>query len=352
MEFYTFIYLLLFLGSLRNSKKIGTLASITLILIIGLRYDVGVDYLSYFSWYENEILGDFTLSYIEPGFTVLANLLRYFGFGPQSLFFASAVITIYFIQKSSNALSLNLSKTIFLFYIANGYFFSVNGVRQAIAAAVILWFLSQYTKSKPSIKILQILFASVFHYSALIFLLFILVDLRIKVSGFVILAISICFMLVATQLNILELILNNLSEYLPSKYIVLGEHALNYTKGNGSGLGLLLLISTYIFLLVAGYRYYDYRDESFRVMFNVTFIALMLSVLQYQNPLFERLSIYFKWGFFIYVPFLINKIKYEYGLYNSVYIYVALTTATSLMFFYVIYNELYRLSPYQSVIKF
>lgn len=146
-------------------------------LIAGFRFGIGTDYFSYESIYTRlttSYLNLFELiSYTryEPGWIAL-NLFTDFVFGePKFLFVLSATLTwvIFFkaIYNQKNYVSISLA---ILILLCTMYNISFNLVRQTLAMAFLLLSISPLLEKKFWRYIITVLMASMFHFTALIFL--------------------------------------------------------------------------------------------------------------------------------------------------------------------------------------
>lgn len=186
MLIYYFIYgifiLIGFLSLKQKNKKILYIYTIILILLFALRSErMGIDlhynlkygylgsfdYLSKLSW--KEILTNSYLNY-EIGYRILNRLIGVFTHNRQVLLFICALISIfpigYVITKESKMPMLS-----FIIYMGLPSFVLLfSGLRQGIALGLV--FLSiNYIKQKKLIKfLLLVLIASLFHKSALVFI--------------------------------------------------------------------------------------------------------------------------------------------------------------------------------------
>ncbi|WP_430974584.1 EpsG family protein [Sunxiuqinia rutila] len=141
--------------------------------IMGQRYDVGIDYLSYLEYYQN-ISKDYLYvrEDMERGFRFIAKTMSEFGFHFFFFFFLCSFIQIFFIYLTIvKTKQLEVLPYIALTLIGSMEFLSwTNGIRQAIAACIIV-FSTYYIHEKKLIKFtICVLCASLFHQSAIIFI--------------------------------------------------------------------------------------------------------------------------------------------------------------------------------------
>lgn len=144
----------------------GTLLS--LVLISGLRANIGDTYF-YIHTYE---INDFTWDYIttqkDIGFGILQMILQKYSNDAQILIFTTALITnvliVLVLYKYSRMFELSM-----YVYITGGLFLvSMNGIRQVLAAAIVFAGTKYLIEGSWKQYMLVVLFASLFHQSALI----------------------------------------------------------------------------------------------------------------------------------------------------------------------------------------
>ncbi|MBR4224537.1 MAG: EpsG family protein [Oscillospiraceae bacterium] len=183
---------MMLLGVISCNKKTGkigravycVLFTALITFIQAIRYDVGTDYKSYkriFTQLIGQELGEFGKSRLEKGYTVMLNIFAndvgdfrvYFAL--SALLFAGA--TGYWIYKYSSMPVV--SCTAFVMY--GMFFYSMNFLRQYTAAVVVLYSY-EYIKKHDFLRFAaMVLFASCFHWSALIMLpMYFILQIRIQ----------------------------------------------------------------------------------------------------------------------------------------------------------------------------
>lgn len=170
MVIYITIYFILLIGSFTGLKpKTLGLYLFFLIVLLGLRSsEIGADTARYIEYYGYV---DKSTGHMEEGWNLLSRLCKYFGLSAYmfNLIIASLTLSIigYVIRQQEQKTIIGLS--MFLLYSLGFYFLMFNGMRQLFAGAIV--FLAFYLLEKKKnwkIILLVILFASIFHTSALI----------------------------------------------------------------------------------------------------------------------------------------------------------------------------------------
>lgn len=180
---------------------------IAMALFSGLRYEVGVDYQNYVNifYYVSDNLTIKT----EPGYQLLIKFAALLGGTPQLVFLIAACITCYFICKFIESECENKSlSTIIYMCLGPLYFSSFNTVRESMAIAIFLYSL-RYLEEYKWKCILYMLFASLFHYSALAFLCFI-IFFRTQKSYALYFSMFSMFLYVLVKSNVLMVVISTL----------------------------------------------------------------------------------------------------------------------------------------------
>ena len=114
------------------------MALLVMVLIAGLRYNVGQDYIGYTFYYnERPYLDESIGMELEYGYTILVNFLNELNLKVWSYFMTFAIITYVLLFYSFKNYKHLLYLGVFFFFTYGLYFFSFNGVRQAVAMSAL-----------------------------------------------------------------------------------------------------------------------------------------------------------------------------------------------------------------------
>ena len=182
MVIYLLIILLLFFSLLfkidKNSKrKKYWVIFIFLILTIvsAIRsYNVGVDTNQYFSAFKSIIHINWNNHYLtryEIGFFYLNKLISLISSNPQLLLAISSCIIIPSVGNFIYRYSKNVVVSTLLYVLLNIFFFHMTGMRQSIAISILLFSIPLLENNKYIKFLIVVLLASLFHSSAIIFLI-------------------------------------------------------------------------------------------------------------------------------------------------------------------------------------
>lgn len=299
------------------------LAALPLFLISALREGIGTDY--YFTYTPRflEIL-DGERTYYEIGFYWFNRLVGAFTSNPQWIFVTTSAVFIGFVFLAFYENAEDLPFCIVTLLITGEYFVSLNNLRQAMAAAILLCgyrFLRQ--KQWISFALLA-LFCSTLHQSMLIFLavlvLVIALDYIPLERLLVLLTIGVALLLVLCHSSTTLLRL-----FLPERLVYYIEYAIftqptigmlrtlvniallafllfTRRRANTCALDILIIIQ---FLAVAICLFDSILPATYRILRLFTFwqlLSLPLAVEQYSNRLGDRRII--QWGLIAVLGFL------------------------------------------------
>lgn len=289
----------------RKSKKwIAFLMIIILVLVAGLRYNVGTDYQSYYSGYDFFKTAPVVLN-DEPGIRIIARISSIIYDDPGTMMFLAAGITVILMTTTiiKNSETYCLSMLLYIFLCCwHGCF---NGVRQYLAAAV-LFAGHFFIKEKRLGWWCAIVFlASMFHITAVIGIVFYFFP-RTEIS-FKQIVLSIGGIYIGLQIydKIFDLI------------GFLKDDALDFT-GVGSG---YLTNSISIFRIIVAWvpviffwvfaKYYDKKDENFRFYMNMTFLHAIFMTVAMNSAYLGRVGIYTGVYNTLTWPLLLKKVEYR-----------------------------------------
>ena len=290
----------------KNSKIIFAICSvIPFIVVAGLRYDVGTDYMyRYVPDYIN-ILNGTIPDNLEPLFLGLIKLCQICTHDYWILFFISAILTYSLIFYEIFKRSKNPILSILIFFISGMFFMSLNLMRQYIAIAILfISYRYMFEKKTIPIFIVGVLIASMFHSISLIFLIAILFDKKKINSIFfaistVIIAFEGKYLLTFVIICLKNSPISNLRKYA------------GYLKMNGDFSWMLflseLLILMYFLYIIYKRKTKLKKEEIFYV--NCQYFIVAIAVLGRFNELFVRLVFIFSIIQIISIPYFYCESK-------------------------------------------
>lgn len=275
------------------------LVLILILFVVGIRYNVGVDWLAYknyfegFSLYKNR---SFQNQNMEAGYYAINYLVNYLGGGYSMVFGIAAGISWIFILKSFPSKLLPL---VVFFIFCDGYFFwSMNGVRQFVAIAIFSYSIKYILTKEFKHFALCLALASLFHYSAILLIpLYFLPYHRLYKKKWWGIAFITSFILSGTHFIIsgLPKIFSFISNYVPLLAGYNGYFESKYyetVEMTGLGLGYLFrIVISFIFLIFSKslIKKYPYLQ----IYFVLFFIGVIIYNLFFGLQIVSRFTNYF-----------------------------------------------------------
>lgn len=169
-------------GQRRPDRFMWLLAAVSVILFVGLRHKVGMDWNNYLRMiFKAENVADWQdlLDVSEPLYALVLYLGSLTGFGIYAVNFFTTIIVVLglfrFLRTTPEPwIALVAALPVYITVVT----MSVN--RQAVAAAILLWLVADWYKLSAPKRTLFIFFAAGFHFSALLFLAFVGMDLKVR----------------------------------------------------------------------------------------------------------------------------------------------------------------------------
>lgn len=316
----------------KSTKVLFVLSGLVLILISGLRYDVGVDYQSYLELFDR--IGRGYNPYTEFGFDTIVKLFLFAGLTYQSIFLFFSTLTVVFFLKYIYYFSRYKYLSLFLFFsLPVFYFASFNQIRQFLAVAIFAYSL-RYIYNKNIFKyIVFIVLASTIHTTVLLMLpLYFILNKKVSISLYIIYLIGVFLFLqivdlVISTLGISQVYLNKLTEdngVNPFAYVLL----------------LILIFSIYTKEFLKG------KELFINMLFFATLISFLPMFTDILPGAVVRMTSYFSISLLIIIPEYINyfknknlKIIYFLGVLSLSILYLSFTIVNK--------GNIYNLVPYE-----
>lgn len=306
MEIYYTIFFVLVIfsfldrtGNLTYSKLFFRIGIIFFIIFVGIRYEVGNDYHSYYLNY----LGINSNGYTDSKEIIYVLFNKIFNF--ESVIFLFSCLSFFFLYKSIKYFNVDYSNTILLVYYS--FFlvtFNLHIIRQGLAVALVLYSYKFLYEKKYILFLIFVLVASGFHISALIVIpisYFFKYEINKKIQIFIL------FISLVISYNI-DIIMD--FYYLVASNIpILNKYLLYYRQGEVGqytfSMGMLFDI---LILLVLMSKQNNFSEKN-KFLYNIFYISVILSLLLVVDEAALRLNYYFRIVIIFLLPFVITQFK-------------------------------------------
>ena len=267
-----------------------------LILIGGIRYQVGADYPTYAAYYESVMEG-YGPGRMELGYFLINKTLAFLECSTPWLFFVTTVLFMLFTGLQVVEDSPSPTMSMFLLVSMTYYFISFNAVRQMVGAALLLFSLRYVEKKRFWKFFFCVVIASFLHkICAIFFVVYFFDKIQIRWKSAVFLTALV--MLLSSQIAAVANFLIGRSEY--DVYLTSVYNTQN--RGN-----IVFLIN--ICLVIFPAFFFQKGNKKFELYFKLQLIAMWLSALSGKIVLLERIRWFFGLPSIILVPLTISHIK-------------------------------------------
>lgn len=324
---------------------------ILLILVIfsSLRFDVGMDWIYYNDAFNsirlNHDINEYNRSF-EPANTLVINFLSLFSASNFIIFAFYSSTTIILIHKYIKYFSCDYFFSIFLFTFLGVFYLSTfNGIRQWVALSICFYSLTYLSRSCFFKYFLFILLASLFHYSALIFIiLFPFLYFRHNFN-FIIILLTLYFL----SLNIVIELLSHT------------HYSIYFEKGLYSNHPNILLLFIFValncsYLYFLGYfKNNNHLTRGDVILLNISLFSLLLFFTYLYIDIdfisFQRISTYFLLQNIIFIPRIIFKLSPNSQI-QTVIKYIIFLTVSFMYFYLIIFKGFaYNIVPYRTYLE-
>lgn len=270
--------------SKRQFDKLYWFYLLVFILIAGLRWKVGGDSLSYERSFENEIpnLNEISFEFIstfqwEPLFVLLVSLCKtivneFWFFQFVHAVFVNIILFV-FIKKYASKKYVALIVYAFFFY----FYLDFEILRESIAIMIFVLVYPYFSKKKWLKYYMFVSIAILFHYSALILLLFPLFrNSKINGKGFLILSLIALFLIFLSSIFPIELIMLFLGDFASNKF----------EAYSGVGVNFVGMIYTFVVFVIFPYCIYIYNkryqkvslfDDLIYIYFSLSLVFILIA---------------------------------------------------------------------------
>lgn len=309
-------------AGVRPNRLLFILTALWFCLISGLRKNIG-DTETYIRTYRTV---DFTWEYIwktgDIGFNIFQKILKMYTSNPQYMILITAFVTnmliIMVLYKYARLFELG----VFIYITSGSFIVSMNGIRQYLAASIVFaaskyLFAGDWKRYFP-----VVLFASLFHQSALVLIpIYFLVRRKAwTLSTLLLLGVAVIIVFGFNQFS--ELLFSAIKDTNYGKYETFSEGGAN-----------MLRVLFYGLPLVAAYLGRQKLRAIFSdsdVIVNMSLIGFVLMLISTQNWIFARLAIYFN----LYQVLLVAWIVKAFRKKDQKLVYMLLLGVYLVYFFY------------------
>ena len=351
---YTLLIVFMFYFTYKSNKGNGMIFRVIYLfpiiiytIVFGFRYGVGIDYFNYLSIYEDWGRGIKSEEHLELAFAAIITFCSQLHFTPPIFFSIISFLQIIFIYLAFRSRKDVLAYSMLaLFMTGVGLSGWNNVLRQVIACSILTYSLLFILDRKLIINILLIIFATLFHKSALIFLP-ISILMYINIGYFKNVKIQWCFFIISIFFAFVGLG-EKLVVFFDKLIIILGYEnyldtdllEMNY---DWSIYSILLIFVQCIFI-----RFYNsvreyHEDKLFDLLYDLYFISICLGYVFKGSMMFGRILLYFSFFEFLIFGYYINYFIVTYkATYKNFFAYCFIWCYLILVYCYPVLYKAYE----------
>ena len=321
-------------GNSLHKIIVAFVASLPLMIISAIRYDVGQDYFGYVRIFRQASVG-----YRQPGLEIpyyeLNRLIDFFGGDYPWIFAICSIVFMLFVFLQIIEDSPYPSLSVFLLVTELYYFASFNVMRQFVGCAILLFSIRYIKKRELLLFGVCVATACCFHLSCLLFsFVYYIYGKPLRKRTLVLIVVAVIFLLVPLS----ELLLKIVS-WTPYAHYIGGRFDMEergYTT-------LMVTIVQFLFILY----YYDPKDKNLAFYSYLLVISLCLTFFIGKVVLIARYRWLFSLPSIIMLPIVLDKVK-RTG--DRIVIAIAMVILYSLYFYYTVgINNSASVLPYQTI---
>lgn len=338
----------------KHNKLISALIIIILVLIAGLRFEVGYDYDSYYRIYNEiptikDIIRNINIVDsidIEKGYLTLNSIVKSIGGNFNLLLIIMTIITLSILIISINRYSCYPMLSL-LIYVSRFFFIRDMGqIRSSIACVIVLYSIKFIINKDLKNFIISIMIATSFHKVAIFGLLLYIINLKEYKNGNYIYTVLI-LSLVLNKLGIADGFINCIvgvipeySDYMTSAYYTNSSNILN---------PVTIMQVTILLFMAHYYNVLNEKDKYYKVLINGYLISTSVLIF-FSNyyTLAGRLSTLFATFEILIIPMIV---KYLFGKKVRLKVYI-LAIIYCIVIFYLVFlkKSINAYIPYKSIL--
>ncbi len=336
-----------FIAKIDKKKLFLVISVIQMSLIVGLRYKVGADYLTYEKMFYSFGTGENILKgylRVEAGYQVLNWTFYNLNIPFWGLCLFIAFITHFFLAKAVYNWCLTYKETFLAIYLYISLFFfyhSMNMMRQGAAMTIGLYALTCLTSNKKRKYLIFILISSIFHsITAIVFLsFFLLKDIEINKKTIMLYFGTAVFLVVGYEY------ISRIALY--TKYAVyLGEY---YNKSGllSSYANLIVRILMMAIFIILG-KYME-QNKKRNILFNMIILCTIFQIVTIRTSVFARITTPLFLAYIILIPCAIRELHSRYK--NFLWLVGLIVATLYQIVYYSIMKTSVLVNSYQSILS-
>lgn len=303
ISIFIYAFLIKHIYCKNKQKKFLFICFLQMSLIIGLRQNVGADYESYQKIYEylnNVFLYKYSYYPVEKGYEFINILCGKLGIPYWGVNMIIAILTNIFIVLAIKQFNVNALLAVYLYISFFLFYHSMNQTRQGLAMAIGLYALAQLSNGRNIRFVILVILASLFHLSALLYLVLLLLS-KIIINK------KIVFFYIMGAIAALLGYNFIVSVLLYTKYGLYFGSYYDKQASVSTIFNLIIRIILLIFVLLYFSKIKDSVEKN--ILYHMSFLCTLFQMLTVVSSTFGRITTLFFLGYIILIPRIAYSIK-------------------------------------------
>jgi transmembrane protein EpsG len=307
---------------IKPNRFLALIVALALALVSGLRVNIGDTFLYMHSY----SIGNFTWESVKDshdiGFNILQMLLKQLSDDPQILILTTGIVTNLLIVMVLYKYTRLFELSVYLYITTGTFTISMNGMRQFLAAAIVLTATKFLLEGKWKPYILIVVLASFIHQSS-----FIMIPIYFIVRR------KAWTRTTAILLGLAVLIVVGFNEFSELLFTAIKDTQYgSYESFDEGGANVLRAIVWIIPIVIAYFGREKLRSifPKSDIIVNISLVGVVLMIISTQNWIFARMAIYFNLYQLILIAWLIKVFREK----DQKFVYIAILVAFFLFYFY------------------
>ena len=292
-----------------KTKFFVFLSFLPLYIVSAIRYCVGTDYAgTYRLLYNSTYIFGYKFNFKAENLYALLNriAIMYSGADYTGVFALSSMLICGFTFLGFVKVSKNIGYSVLFWIVSGAYFWTFNGVRQAIAMSVFIFAFQYIKKQKPIHYIVCIIIAIGFHKIALLYLpMYYIHKIKLNLAAIAVILIAV-FGFAAFFKNTAIWLSANITMFNVFNSRYFETDIIERSSFAHIFINILFLI---LFIIIT--RVYKVQDEESNGWVNMQFVAVVFSLLISVIPWVSRLSRLYAAVLPLSIPYIVALIPNE-----------------------------------------
>ncbi|MDT3428808.1 transmembrane protein EpsG [Paenibacillus forsythiae] len=272
-------------AGVRPNRLLVLMTALWFCLISGIRNNIGDTEMYVHSFLTDNFTWQYVWTNDDIGFNIFQKILKLYTNDPQYMILITALVTNMLIMTMLYKYARLFELAVYIYITSGAFIVSMNGIRQYLATSMVFAATKYLFEGNWKRYIPVVLFASLFHQSALILIPIFFIVRRKAWTTSTLLLLGVAVLIVFGYSQFSEMLFSAIKDTQYGVYQSLSEGGANVVRVAFYGLPLIV---AYL-----GREKLSAQFKDIDVIVNMSLIGFVLMLVATQNWIFARLAIYF-----------------------------------------------------------